>query len=59
MASVTMESSYQSTNKDMGANHVVAHKNQHKYLQKDEPLIETLSSNDEQEKTTDIALKFA
>lgn len=54
-----MESSYQSTNKDMGANHVVAHKNQHKYLQKDEPLIETLSSNDEQEKTTDIALKFA
>lgn len=59
MNSITIESSYQSTNKDMGDNHITAHANQHKYLQKDEPLIETLTPNKTSESSTDLALDWA
>ncbi len=54
-----MENSFISTGKDMGSNHVEAHHNQHQYLQKGEPLIETLTANSEKEKSTDLALKMA
>lgn len=59
MSSITMENSFVSTNKDMGSNHVVAHQDQHQYLQKNEPTIETLTDNSEKEKSTDLALKMA
>ena len=59
MASITMESSYQSTNKDMGTNHIKAHAHQHKYLLSDEPKIETLTNNRLNDQSTDLALHFA
>lgn len=59
MASITLENSYQSTNRDMGDNHVKAHAKQHKYLQKDEPLIETLTSNQTSDDSVHLALDFA
>lgn len=54
-----MENSFVSTNKDMGSNHVNAHQNQHQYLQKGEPLIETLTANSEKDTSTDLALQMA
>ena len=59
MASVTLENSYQSTNMDMGDSHEKAHGKQHKYLQKDEPLIETLTDNKSEYLSTDLAVKMA
>ena len=60
MASVvTLENSYQSTNMDMGDSHEKAHGKQHKYLQKDEPLIETLTDNKSEDLSTDLAIKMA
>ena len=54
-----MENSFVSTNKDMGENHIHAHQKQRKYLQKDEPLIETLTTNSDRDDSTDLALKMA
>lgn len=59
MASITIENSYQSTNHDMGDNHIKAHKKQHKYLQQDEPLIETLTNNKNSDNSVQLALEFA
>ncbi|MDO5304145.1 MAG: hypothetical protein Q4E87_01055 [bacterium] len=59
MASVTLENSYQSTNMDMGDSHEKAHGKQHKYLQKDEPLIETLTDNKSEDLSTNLAIKMA
>ena len=59
MAAITMENSFVSTNKDMGENHIHAHQKQRKYLQKDEPLIETLTTNSDRDDSTDLALKMA
>lgn len=54
-----MENSFISTGKDMGSNHVKAHQSQHQYLQKGEPLIETLTANSEKDTSTDLALQMA
>lgn len=59
MASITLENGFQSTAKDMGENHVAAHEKQHKYLQKNEPLIETLSNNKQEDNSVQLALKYA
>lgn len=59
MASITIENSYQSTNHDMGDNHINSHKKQHKYLQKNEPLIETLTDNKTSADSVQLALDFA
>ena len=59
MASVTLENSYQSTNMDMGDSHEKAHGKQHKYLQKGEPLIETLTNNKSEDLSTDLAVEMA
>lgn len=59
MASVTQENSYQSTNNDMGVKHEKAHSRQHKYQQKDEPNIETLTDNKPSDLSTDLAVKMA
>ena len=59
MSSVTLENIYQSTNMDMGDSHEKAHGKQHKYLQKDEPLIETLTDNKSEDLSTDLAIKMA
>ena len=59
MASITLESSYQSTAKDMGNSHVKAHGKQHKYMQANEPEIETLTDNQTSDNSIDLALKFA
>lgn len=59
MASITIENSYQSTNHDMGDNHIHAHAKQHKYLQQDEPLIETLTGNKNSDDSVRLALEFA
>lgn len=59
MSSITIENSYQSTNKDMGDKHITAHAHQHKYLQSDEPLIETLTDNNPSDSSTNLALDWA
>lgn len=59
MASVTLENSYVSTNLDMGDSHENAHDKQHKYLQKDEPKILTLTDNKAEDLSTDLAIKMA
>lgn len=59
MASITLENSYQSTNKDMGNRHIIAHSHQHNYLQKNEPKIETLTPNNADDDSVKIALKYA
>lgn len=59
MASITLESSYQSTAKDMGDSHVKAHAHQHKYMQSSEPTIETLTDNQTSDNSIDLALQFA
>lgn len=59
MASVTLENSYISTNLDMGDSHENAHDKQHKYLQKDEPKILTLTDNKTSDLSTDLAIKMA
>lgn len=59
MNSITIENSYQSTNKDMGNNHISAHAHQHLYLQEGEPLIETLTPNKPSDSSTDLALNWA
>lgn len=59
MASITLENSFQSTGKDMGSNHIKAHAKQHKYLQDNEPLVETLTVNKQEDDSVKLALKFA
>ncbi len=59
MASITLENSFQSTSKDMGSNHIKAHNKQHKYLQENEPLIETLTDNKQEDNSVQLALKYA
>ena len=59
MASVTLENSYVSTNSDMGDSHENAHDKQHKYLQKDEPKILTLTDNKSSDLSTELAIKMA
>ena len=59
MSSITLESSYQSTAKDMGDSHIKAHQKQHKYLQANEPLIETLTDNKSSDNSVSLALKNA
>lgn len=59
MASITLENSFQSTTKDMGSNHIKAHAKQHKYLQENEPLIETLTDNKQEDNSVELALKYA
>lgn len=59
MASITLENSFQSTSKDMGDNHIKAHAKQHKYLQDNEPMIETLSNNKQEDNSVQLALKYA
>lgn len=59
MASVTLENSYVSTNLDMGNSHEKAHDKQHKYLQKDEPKILTLTDNNPEDLSTELAVKMA
>lgn len=54
-----MENGFVSTNKDMGESHIEAHQNQRKYLQKGEPLIETLTANSDRDDSNDLALKMA
>ena len=59
MASITLENSFQSTSKDMGENHIKAHTKQHKYLQANEPLVETLTNNKQEDDSVQLALKYA
>lgn len=59
MASITIENSYQSTNHDMGDNHIKSHAKQHDYMQDNEPLIETLTDNKNSDNSVDLALQFA
>ena len=59
MASITLENSFQSTSKDMGENHIKAHAKQHKYLQANEPLVETLTNNKQEDDSVQLALKYA
>lgn len=59
MTSITIENSYQSTNHDMGDNHIDAHAKQRKYLQQGEPLIETLTNNKSSDSSVQLALAFA
>lgn len=59
MSSITLENSYISTSLDMGDSHISAHSHQHKYLQKNEPLIETLTGNKRSDNSTQLALQFA
>lgn len=59
MSSITLESSYQSTAKDMGDSHIKAHAHQHKYLQTDEPLIVTLTNNKSADNSVSLALNKA
>ena len=42
MATVTIENSWESNDADMGESHTEIHKNQHNWLQEDEPLYETI-----------------
>lgn len=42
----------------MGDEHVKAHSKQHKYLQDDEPEIETITGNKQSDKSDDLALKM-
>lgn len=42
MATVTVENSWESNDADMGESHTEIHKNQHNWLQEDEPLYETI-----------------
>nr|WP_192962733.1 hypothetical protein [Limosilactobacillus reuteri] len=44
---------------DMGSNHIKAHAKQHKYLQENEPLIETLTDNKQEDNSVKLALKYA
>lgn len=56
---ITLENSTQSTKKDMGKNHIIAHSKQHKYLQTNEPLIITLTNNRQDDDSISLALNFA
>ena len=58
MASVTLENSYVSTGKDMGKSHEKAHSKQHKYLQKDEPNIITLTNNKSEDSSGSAFTEF-
>lgn len=59
MASVTIENSYKSTVKDMGQLHIDAHSKQKKFQQDGEPDIETLTSNNVDDSSLDLALQMA
>lgn len=58
MSSITLENSYHSTAKDMGDSHIKAHAKQRKYLQSDEPLIETLTNNKNSDNSVQLALNL-
>lgn len=55
----TIENSYHSTSEDMGESHVKIHENQHTRLVKNEPLIETLTSNNSSDLSFDLMKKMA
>ena len=59
MASVTVENSYKSTVKDMGQLHIDAHSKQKKFQQSGEPDIETLTPNNVDDNSLDLALQMA
>lgn len=55
----TVENSYHSTSEDMGESHVKIHENQHTRLVKNEPLIETLTSNNSSDSSFDLMKEMA
>ena len=55
----TVENSYHSTSEDMGESHVKIHENQHTRLVKNEPLIETLTSNNLSDSSFDLMKEMA
>lgn len=55
----TIENSYHSTSEDMGESHVKIHENQHTRLIKNEPLIETLTSNDSSDSSFNLMKMMA
>ena len=56
---ITEETSFESSNKDMGESHIEAHKTQHTFLQKGEPLVEELTNTSINDKGLDLAIKKA
>ena len=57
--SQTIENSYHSTSADMGDSHIEIHENQHIRLVKNEPLIETLTSNNSSDSSFDLMKEMA
>ena len=57
--SQTIENSYHSTSADMGDSHIEIHENQRKRLVDNEPLIETLTSNNSSDSSFDLMKKMA
>ena len=57
--SQTIENSYHSTSADMGDDHIKIHENQHTRLIKNEPLIETLTSNDSSDSSFNLMKMMA
>ena len=57
--SQTIENSYHSTSADMGDSHIEIHENQRKRLVDNEPLIETLTSNNSSDSSFDLMKMMA
>ena len=57
--SQTIENSYHSTSADMGDDHIKIHENQHTRLVKNEPLIETLTSNNSSDSSFNLMKEIA
>lgn len=55
--SVTIENSFESSNKDMGKTHTLIHSKQHNYLQDGEPLVEELTNTTLDDDGIELAIK--